>query len=123
MAASENSGIHTKRMVVRCPPTLVEAVELAAARNFMSLSEYMRRCAIDRVKADGIDPAQMAGAVKMGHRTLTPAKRAMIARALTADHGKSSPISDRKHTHVTTGAAAAAEMKAMEKEAKAKKTK
>jgi hypothetical protein len=62
MAASANSGLHTKRMIVRCPPTLVEAVELAAGRNLMSLSEYMRRCAIDRLKADGIDPAQLAGA-------------------------------------------------------------
>jgi hypothetical protein len=62
MAASENSGLHTKRMVVRCPPTLPGAVELAAVRNLMTSSEYIRRCVVDRLKAEGIDPAQMAGA-------------------------------------------------------------
>jgi hypothetical protein len=62
MADSENSGLFTNRMFVRCPSTLPLAVERAAARQLMTSSEYVRRSVIDRLKADGIDPAQLAGA-------------------------------------------------------------
>jgi hypothetical protein len=62
MADSENSGLFTNRMFVRCPSTLPLAVERAAARNLMTSSEYVRRSVIERLKADGIDPASMAGA-------------------------------------------------------------
>jgi hypothetical protein len=62
MADSENSGLFTNRMFVRCPSTLPLAVERAAARQLMTSSEYVRRSVIDRLKADGIDPASMAGA-------------------------------------------------------------
>jgi hypothetical protein len=39
---------------VRCPPTLPPAVERAASLNLMTCSEYVRRCIIDRLKADGV---------------------------------------------------------------------
>jgi hypothetical protein len=63
MADSENSGLFTNRMFVRCPSTLPSAVERAAAQNLMTSSEYVRRSVIERLKADGIDPTAMAGAV------------------------------------------------------------
>jgi hypothetical protein len=50
-------------MFVRCPSTLPLAVERAAAQNLMTSSEYVRRSVIERLKADGIDPTAMAGAV------------------------------------------------------------
>jgi hypothetical protein len=62
MADPENSGLHTNRMFLRCPSTLPAAVELAATRQMMTSSEYVRRSIIDRLKADGIDPARLAGA-------------------------------------------------------------
>jgi hypothetical protein len=46
----------------RCPSVLPAAIEQGAARNLMTASEYIRRSVIERLKADGIDPAQMAGA-------------------------------------------------------------
>jgi len=49
-------------MFVRCPSSLPLAVERAAARQLMTSSEYIRRSVIERLKADGIDPSQMAGA-------------------------------------------------------------
>jgi hypothetical protein len=39
---------------VRCPPILPPAVERAASLNLMTSSEYVRRCIIDRLKADGV---------------------------------------------------------------------
>jgi hypothetical protein len=46
----------------RCPSILPVAIEKGAAQNLMTSSEYVRRSIIDRLKADGIDPAQLAGA-------------------------------------------------------------
>ena len=59
---SENSGLFTNRMFVRCPSSLPLAVERAAARHLMTSSEYIRRSIIERLATDGIDPAQLAGA-------------------------------------------------------------
>jgi hypothetical protein len=47
---------------LRCPASLPSAIDLAARKNFMTSAEYMRRSIIDRIKADGIDPAQSLGA-------------------------------------------------------------
>ena len=44
----------TGRFIVRCPASLVDAVERAAEKNIMTPSEYIRRCVIDRLKADGV---------------------------------------------------------------------
>jgi len=52
----------TVSLRIRCPASLPVAIDTAAARNLMTASEYVRRSVIDRLKADGIDPAQLAGA-------------------------------------------------------------
>jgi hypothetical protein len=52
----------TDRVLVRCPASLPPAIDRAAAKNLMTASEYVRRSVIDRLKADGIDPASLAGA-------------------------------------------------------------
>ena len=46
----------------RCPAATLSLVERAAKREDISHSEYIRRSVIDRLKVDGIDPAQLAGA-------------------------------------------------------------
>jgi hypothetical protein len=53
----------TDSLRIRCPASLPAAIDTAAARNLMTASEYVRRSVIDRLKADGIDPTQHAGAV------------------------------------------------------------
>jgi hypothetical protein len=55
---SESSARFTDRMFVRCPASLPTAIDKAAAQNLMTASEYIRRSVIDRLRADGIDPAQ-----------------------------------------------------------------
>jgi hypothetical protein len=44
------------------PPSLDEAVKLAATRELSTISEYVRRVLIDRLRADGIDPTAAARA-------------------------------------------------------------
>jgi hypothetical protein len=51
-----------KLLQVRVPEVLSDAIEVAAARNLMTPSEYVRRSAIDRLRADGIDPSRLAAA-------------------------------------------------------------
>lgn len=59
--------VRTKRfdetIVVRCPASLPRAIDRASARLLMSPSEYIRRCVVDRLHSEGIDPAQLAEAV------------------------------------------------------------
>jgi predicted HicB family RNase H-like nuclease len=43
---------------LKVPPSLHSAVALAAGRELLTLSEFTRRCLIDRVRAVGIDPAR-----------------------------------------------------------------
>jgi hypothetical protein len=59
---SENAARFTHRVFVRCPASLPLAIDRAAAKNLMTASEYVRRSVIDRLKADGIDPALFAAA-------------------------------------------------------------
>jgi hypothetical protein len=61
-ASSHDSPRFTERVLIRCPASLPRAIDQAAAMNLMTPSEYVRRSVIDRLKADGIDPAQLAGA-------------------------------------------------------------
>jgi hypothetical protein len=60
--ASESSGRFPNSILIRCPASLPRAVDLASKKHLMTSAEYIRRCVIDRVKADGFDPSQMAGA-------------------------------------------------------------
>ena len=46
----------------RSPKVLSDAIKAAARRNCQTKSEYIRRSVFDCLKADGIDPAQLAGA-------------------------------------------------------------
>ena len=39
----------------RCPAAMVSATDKAAIKNLMSTSEYVRRCIIDRLRADGVE--------------------------------------------------------------------
>jgi hypothetical protein len=52
-----NSSLH-----VLAPASLTAAVKAAAERELTSNSEYVRRAVIERLRADGIDPAQFASA-------------------------------------------------------------
>jgi hypothetical protein len=50
-------------MIQVCVPTsLDEAVKLAANREMSTISEYVRRVLIARLRADGIDPTAKAHA-------------------------------------------------------------
>jgi hypothetical protein len=46
---------------VRCPASLPSAIDRAAEKNLMTSAEYIRRSVVDRLRADGFDPTQMAG--------------------------------------------------------------
>ena len=56
----QGSTRFTDRIFVRCPPSLPAAIDKAASRHLMSSSEYVRRSVIDRLRADGIEPAPAA---------------------------------------------------------------
>jgi len=62
-SSTDDAARFTDRVLVRCPASLPPAIDRAAAKNLMTASEYVRRSVIDRLKADGIDPASFAGAV------------------------------------------------------------
>jgi hypothetical protein len=48
-----------KRMLqLQTPPALAAAVKVAADRELMTVSEFVRRVLIDRLRSDGIDPAK-----------------------------------------------------------------
>jgi hypothetical protein len=49
-----NASLH-----VLAPRSLTDAVKEAAARELTSNSEYVRRAVIERLRADGIDPARL----------------------------------------------------------------
>jgi hypothetical protein len=49
-------------LLARCPTSLPPLIESVAQRQCMTPSEYIRRSVFERLKADGIDPAQLAGA-------------------------------------------------------------
>jgi hypothetical protein len=57
---SDNSTRFTERVFVRCPASLPDAIDRAASRNLMTSSDYVRRSIVERLQADGIDPAQRA---------------------------------------------------------------
>jgi hypothetical protein len=47
-----------RKMLQLCvPQTLTAAVKLAADRELTTISEFVRRVLIDRLRAEGIDPA------------------------------------------------------------------
>ena len=56
------SGRFPELLQARCPTALPPLIESVAQRQCMTPSEYIRRSVFERLKADGIDPASMAGA-------------------------------------------------------------
>ena len=60
--SDHNDNRFTELLRVRCPPTLPPVIERVAASQCMKPSEYIRRSVLDRLKADGIDIAHLAGA-------------------------------------------------------------
>ena len=59
LAPSDDGRRFTDSLRIRCQPRLINAIDKAAARNLMTASEYVRRSVIERLKADGIDPAKI----------------------------------------------------------------
>jgi hypothetical protein len=57
LSKSDDPTRFTDSLRVRCPPSLPVAIDKAASRHLMTASEYVRRSVIDRLKADGISPA------------------------------------------------------------------
>jgi hypothetical protein len=49
-----------KILQIRAPETLTDALD-AASKRMVNRSDYIRVALLDRLKADGIDPASMAG--------------------------------------------------------------
>jgi hypothetical protein len=61
-ALRKSENYFTSNLQIRCPRILPVAIEKAAAQRLMTSSEYVRRSVIDSLKADGIDPVQLAEA-------------------------------------------------------------
>jgi hypothetical protein len=53
---------YTDHLKLRVQPVLREAIELAAAQNLTTPSEYVRRHVLEGLRADGIDPSRLAAA-------------------------------------------------------------
>jgi hypothetical protein len=61
-----------KRMPqLQTPPALAAAVKVAADRELTTVSEFVRRVLIDKLRSDGIDPSKSA--VREGDREHAPA--------------------------------------------------
>ena len=58
---SESRSRFPEMIHVRCPANLPKVIESTAQRQLMTPSEYIRRSVFERLKADGLDPAQLAG--------------------------------------------------------------
>jgi hypothetical protein len=72
----DDAARFTDSLRIRCPASLPVAIDTAAARKLMTPSEYVRRCVIERLEADGIEIATIAPrdaeyALVAGDRVLT----------------------------------------------------
>jgi hypothetical protein len=57
---SDAGRYYSDRLTLRVQPALPQAIERAAAKQFTTPCEYIRRSLIDRLRLDGIDPAGLA---------------------------------------------------------------
>ena len=64
IALRKAENLFSGNLQIRCPKALPVAIEQAAAQRLMTASEYVRRSVIDRLKADGIDPASLSSSSK-----------------------------------------------------------
>jgi hypothetical protein len=62
MSAESKPGRFPELLRVRCPRPLPALIERTAERQCMSPSEYIRRSLFERLRADGVDPTELAGA-------------------------------------------------------------
>jgi hypothetical protein len=58
----ERVNRYDKLLQIRAPEVLSDAIDRAADNRLQSKSEYIRTAVVARLKADGIDPVQFAGA-------------------------------------------------------------
>jgi hypothetical protein len=57
MSLQGDNGGGRYAIQVRAPTSLADAVKTAADRELMTVSEYIRRTLIDRLRHEGIDPS------------------------------------------------------------------
>jgi Ribbon-helix-helix protein, copG family len=57
---------------IRAPEFLTKALDNAADKRLTSRSDYIRVALLDRLRADGIDPAQSAGAADASENGACP---------------------------------------------------
>ena len=61
----------TRTVLQLCaPPALAVAVKTAASREMTTVSEFVRRVLIDRLRSDGIDPGEIASCTRGMHQCL-----------------------------------------------------
>jgi hypothetical protein len=58
----ERTNRFDKLLQIRAPEFPTKALDSAADKRLTSRSDYIRVALLDRLKADGCDPAQLAGA-------------------------------------------------------------
>jgi metal-responsive CopG/Arc/MetJ family transcriptional regulator len=46
----------TERLAVECAPEILETVETAAKRRFLTKSEYVRQALLEQLQKDGLTP-------------------------------------------------------------------
>jgi hypothetical protein len=51
-------GSSRSTLQLQAPPALTAAVKLAAEREMTTISEFVRRVLIDRLRSDGLDPLE-----------------------------------------------------------------
>jgi hypothetical protein len=55
----ERVNRYDKLLQIRAPEVLSDAIDRAADNRLQSKSEYIRMAVVDRLKADGIEPAHV----------------------------------------------------------------
>jgi hypothetical protein len=60
------SNRYSQRMTLRVQLALPVAIDRAAAQQFTTPSEYIRRSLIRALRADGVDPETLAAAMRAG---------------------------------------------------------
>jgi hypothetical protein len=53
--------LHSSVLQVRTPPQLSTALRVAADRDLLSVSAYVRRALVQKLREDGIDPTPSTG--------------------------------------------------------------
>jgi hypothetical protein len=59
---NEHTNRFDRLLQIRAPESLSIAIDSAAGQRFQSKSDYIRSAVVDRLRADGVDVARLAGA-------------------------------------------------------------